>query len=154
MSEGGTAEMESVASTASPLRIAAGRIDSELARRPSRPMSMSRQAREALALAHAEYLGALGEESVRLARRDRLTTVDAEHVDQAIRRLGQARSGSTLSDAANSLGGLLAGAGVASVYSIVFMSGPHSTAELLTALALSTMGFSSLVYGLTSRGRS
>ncbi len=137
------------------LSLAATRIDGELRRRPAKRLSLSPDARDALALAHAEYLADLGQEAIRIARRDRLATVDQEHVEQAVRRLDQgAAKGNARTNAANSLGGVFGGAGLASAYAIVFTAGPHSTMEIVVALLLSVVGFSSLVYGLTaSSGR-
>ena len=74
------------------------RIDAELRRKPSKIMALSPEAGAALADAHADFLADLGQEAIRLARKDRLRTVDREHVDQALSRLG---AGSRESKAGN-----------------------------------------------------
>jgi hypothetical protein len=50
-------------------------------------------------------------------------------------------TGSNVATVANTLGGLLSGAGLASVYAITFTPGPHGTGEIVTALLLSAIGF-------------
>jgi hypothetical protein len=132
------------------LAVAALRIDDELHRRHSSPVTLSPQAGAALEVAYAEYLADLGQEAIRIARRDRLSIVDREHVEQAVARLGlEAATGSALGNGANSIGGLLAGAGIASSYALAFTKGPHGTAEIITAIVLCIIGFSVLAIGMT-----
>lgn len=127
---------------------AALRINAELDRRPRDPMTISPEARDRLAELHAEYLADLGQEAVRTARRGHVSTVDELHVRQASVRLGSSR-GSALETAANTFGGVFAGAGIASVYALMFTPGPHGTGETAMALVLSVIGFVLLAVGLT-----
>lgn len=130
--------------------VAAHRINAELDRRTDQPLQLGANARECLALLHAEYLADLGQEAVRIARRSHVTTVDETHVRQASVRLGMGRvRTSALEASANTFGGVFAGAGIASVYAIMFTPGPHTTGETAVALALSVLGFVSLAVGLT-----
>jgi hypothetical protein len=110
-------------------------------------MALSTEARIRLELLHAEYLGDLGTEAVRLARRDRLTTVDREHVDRASTRLGFGESGRGASTL-NSVGGVVAGIGLASAYAVTFNPGPHSTAEIVTAIVACILGAILLTAGV------
>jgi hypothetical protein len=131
------------------LAVAAQRIDDALNHNPNMPMVLSSQAREELEVLHGEYLGDLGQEAVRLARQEHLSTVDRTHVLDAADRLGGDPSG-VFSNVANSIGGLFAGAGLAGAYNIVFTSGKHSTAEIAAALVLSIIGFVLLAAGVTA----
>lgn len=129
-------------SPTSPVAEAARRINEELARKPQRRMRFDSAATTRLELVHAQYLGDVGEEAVRIARRANLTNVDESHVNQAatwISAGGSRRSGS-LSTVMNTLGGLFGGAGIASVYAIAYSLGPHGLAEQLTALILCVLG--------------
>lgn len=130
------------------LTVAAARINAELTR--SKPMSMSPAARARIEAVHAELLGDVGQEAVRVARRASLATVDESHVDEAYRRIsGGASTGGGIATLFNTIGGLLAGAALASIYAIAFTSGPHGTAEIVTALIFSILGFALLAIGLT-----
>jgi histone H3/H4 len=131
------------------LATAAQRIDEALNHNPNMPMALSGQARAELEILHGEYLGDLGQEAVRLARREHLSTVDRTHVLQAADRLGGDSSG-VFSNVANSIGGLFAGAGLAAAYSIVFTPGKHSIAEIVVALVFSIIGFVLLAAGVTA----
>jgi histone H3/H4 len=128
---------------------AAFRINKELNRRASRPMVLSPHAKNKLELVHAEYLADIGEEAIRAARRADLATVDEIHVDHAVERLG-ARGNSSLVDAiCNPVGGVIAGAGVASVYAIMFTAGPHSDIERFVSIALCVIGAILLTIGIS-----
>jgi hypothetical protein len=129
------------------LATAAARINGELTR--SSPIALSHAARARLEAVHAEFLGDVGQESIRIARRAGLATVDESHVEKAYERISSARGGGSFSTFANTLGGLLSGAALASIYAIVFSAGPHGTAEIVTALLLSIVGFALLAVGLT-----
>lgn len=133
----------------SQLGVAAQRIDNALSHNSSRPMKLSDEAAEELEILHAEYLGDLGQEAVRLARRERLSTVDRTHVAQASDRI-TGESSAVFSSIANSIGGLFAGAGLADAYSIIFTTGNHGTAEIVTTLILSIIGFVLLAAGATA----
>jgi hypothetical protein len=134
------------------LASAAQAIDDELRRKPRRVMALTAEAVDALMAAQSDYLGDLGDlgrEAIRLARKDRLRTVDQEHVDQAIARLGLTSKEGGLASAASTLGGVIAGAGGAAGYAIAFTDGPHSTAEIVTAIVLCIVGFFLLAVGVT-----
>lgn len=129
---------------------AALRIDVELSRRKKSPMILSTQAASALEIAHAEFLGDVGQEAVRIARRANLRTVDESHVKEAASRIGIGGSrNSALETSFNTLGGVIAGAGIASVYSVNFNPGPHSSLESITSVSLSVLGAVLLAIGLT-----
>lgn len=102
-----------------------------------------------MAEAHADFLGDLGCEAIRLARKDSLSTVDPVHVEQGVSRLGmrsgQSRSGSAFS----TVGGLVAGAGLAGGYTLAFTPGIHSTAQQVTTVILGFIGAFLLAIGLT-----
>jgi len=126
---------------------AAARINAELTR--SRPMSISPAARARLELVHAEFLGDVGQEAVRMARRASLATVDESHVSQAYERISSGANSNGPATILNTVGGLLGGAALASIYAIAFADSPHGTAEIVTALVLSVVGFALLAVGLT-----
>ena len=126
---------------------AAARINSELSR--SGPMSISPAARARLEAVHAEFLGDVGQEAIRIARRASLATVDESHVDEAYQRISSKASSNGLATILNTVGGLLGGASLASIYAIAFTDGPHGTAEIITALLFSIVGFALLAIGLT-----
>ena len=131
------------------LALAGQRIDAELRRKSDRVMSFDRGAARALEEASTEYLADLGQEAIRLARKDRLRTVDREHIEQAEERLGMGSSQSHLGSASSTLGGLLAGAGLAAGYAVAFTAGEHSTPEIVTAIILNIFGFFFLAVGIT-----
>lgn len=82
-----------------------------------------------------------------------LATVDASHVNEASKRVGGPARGSALATAANTIGGVVAGSGMASTYAVVFTAGPHETPEILTAIMLSVVGFVLLTLGLALSAR-
>ena len=130
--------------------LAAQRINNELIRRPSKPMTFSHHARSKLEVLQTEYLADVAESAIRAARKDGLVTVDEAHVDSAAARIGSGAVGAgPVATAANTMGGLLAGAALASIYAIMFGQDAHSTAEIVTAITLSVLGFSLLAIGLT-----
>lgn len=141
--------------SASPIQpniaLAGQRLDEELRRRRNEPMTMSAAAVEMLEVLHGEYLGDLGQESIRIARRHGLSTVDQSHVKDAAAALGSSPRFATVSNSLNTIGGLLAGAGLAGIYSIFFSSRTTdpTTSELAAAMGLSSMGILLLSVGIT-----
>lgn len=132
------------------LAVAAQRIDNSLNHNSRRPLTLSPDARTELEILHADYLGDLGQEAVLLARRDGLSTVDRVHVTRAASRLGT-DSSNRFANVANSVGGLIAGAGIAGMYQIIFSSDKsHSTLEIAVASILSVVGFVILAAGVTA----
>lgn len=125
------------------------RIDKELNRRSSHRMVLSAKASERLAVLHAEYLADLGEEAVRIARRRGLETVDENHVIEACSRIGGPSLNSRITTAANTFGSVIAGAGMASAYTVTFGAGPHTNLEQLAALSLCVVGFVLLAVAVT-----
>jgi histone H3/H4 len=125
------------------------RINDELNRRPSRPMTLSSGARQKLGLVQTEYLADIAQEAIRIARRGRLVTVDESHIDEAVERFASGKTGhNAATNAANTFGGLLAGAGIAMILAILFTPGKHGNLEIVTAFALSVIGFSLIMVGL------
>ena len=124
-------------------------IDKELRRKPRKVMTMTADAGDALAEAHAEFLGDLGREAIRLARKDGLRTVDRVHVEQAAGRLGTGSSESKVGTAFSTMGGLLGGIGLAAAWNLAFGSGLHSTGEQIATIAVCVVGFVLLAVGLT-----
>jgi histone H3/H4 len=131
------------------LGVAARRIDDALNHNPSRPITLSADARTELEVLHAEYLGDLGQEAVRMARKERHSTVDRTHVINAAERL-QEDTSNKFSSIMNSVGGIAAGAGISSVYSILFSRSHHSTAEIAFGIVVSVIGAVLLAIGITS----
>jgi hypothetical protein len=125
------------------------RINAELNRRPSSKMVLNVKARERLEILHAEYLADLGNEAVRIARQSNLTTVDEHHVLEAYIRIGRSSPASKIVTPVNTIGGVVAGAGIASVRAVTFNPGPHTQLEILTAVALCVVGFILLTIGIT-----
>jgi hypothetical protein len=135
---------------------AAHRIDSELRRNPNKVMSLRSEAATALEDYNTEFLANLGEQSIRLARAERLRTVDEEHVHRTFSRLGLNSDSAKMSTAGNTLGSLIAGLGLASAWDIFFDSAQHSTAETITVFLLCMLGIALVVFSLTvtlRRGR-
>lgn len=125
------------------------RISAELNRKPRRPMALSPQAGEALEELHADYLAELGQESVRIARRNGLSTIDENHVRLACDKIGGPGGRSSASTTiANTIGGVISGAGIASVYNVFFGPGIHTSAEYATAIVLCVLGFVILTIGV------
>jgi histone H3/H4 len=149
MSEQNASATSAPAGLPQDLELAGRRIDAELRRKHNKVMSLTSDAGSALEALTSDYLADLGQEAVRLARRGRLRTVDREHVEQAAERLGMGSAHSRIGNASNTLGGLLAGAGLAAGYAVTFTGGQHSTAEVVTAILLCIFGFSFLAVGLT-----
>lgn len=129
---------------------AAKLISSELSRDPDNVMTLSPHAVSALEMAHASFLGDVGQESIRIARRANLRTVDDSHVKESAARLGLQRAKkSVVETALNSIGGVIAGAGIASIYAVNFGPGPHSSLENITGVVMALIGGVSLATGLT-----
>ncbi len=112
-------------------------------------MSFDEEAGLALADAHAEFLADLGVEATRLARKDRLNTVHRVHVEKAADRLGAGSGASGFATVCNTLGGVVAGIGVAGAYNLAFNPAPHTTAEQMATIALCVLGCIMLTIGLT-----
>lgn len=113
-------------------------------------MSLSPRAAEVLEDLHSDYLAELGQQSVHLARRHRLSTVDENHVLQASEKIGGPGGRSSgLTTTANTIGGVIAGGGIASAYNVFFGPGIHTSAEFATAIALCVLGFVLLAIGVT-----
>jgi hypothetical protein len=129
---------------------AAQLISSELSRDPNNIMTLSPHAVTALETAHASFLGDVGQESIRIARRANLRTVDDSHVKESAARLGLQRARkSVVETALNSIGGVIAGAGIASIYAVNFGPGPHSSLENITGVVMALVGGVCLATGLT-----
>lgn len=133
----------------SSLAAAAGRIHSEQTRPGSKEIEFSRNARAKLEVIHADFVGDLGQESIRIARRSSLSTVDETHVCQAGAKLASGVRVRAVESTLNTIGGLLVGAGMAASYAIVFTAGPHGVPEIITALILSGCGIALLAIGQT-----
>lgn len=131
-----------MANPASPLSEAALRISEELNRKPQFPMVMDGRAVDKLEVVHGQYLGDVGEEAVRIARRAGLSTVDSTHVVEAAELVIalQSRNRKSAPVVINTLGGLFGGAGLASAYALAFASGPHSPTEQVVGIALCVLG--------------
>lgn len=134
------------------LAAAAQQIEQELNRRPNRPMILSPNAGTRLSIVHAEYLGDVGEESVRIARREGLDTVDERHVNQAVNRICQGGRGSGIATACNTIGSIIAGIGLAAWYAIFFTAGNnagvHSSSEYIVAAVASILAGILLTAGI------
>lgn len=128
---------------------AAASIDMELRRKRNKIMKLEESGGEALAEAHADFMADLGRDAIRLARKDGLQCVERTHVELAVKRYGTGAGESRLGSALSTLGGLLAGAGLAAGYGLLFTPGPHSTGEQTTTLAFCIFGFFLLAIGLT-----
>jgi hypothetical protein len=145
-----TGEIQSVPGLASSNMAEVTRqIDAELHRNAAKPLVLSERARERLESLQVQYLADLGIESVRIARRRNLETVDESHVLAASERMGGPSRGSPLIASMNTIGGVVAGAGIASVYTVTFTAGPHSTGEILASILLCVAGFVLLAVCLT-----
>jgi hypothetical protein len=132
------------------LAYAARQINEELTRHADRRMSLSEAARAKLEDAYADYLAEVGTEAVRIARRANLTTVDGVHVEEAGQRLSPRTGRNTATaTAANTIGGLLGGAGITLAYPLLATPGPHGTTHAAVAAVLSLLGFFLLTIGLT-----
>jgi hypothetical protein len=127
---------------------AAARINYELTR-TNPQMSLSSAPRTRLEVVHAEFLGDVGQAPVQMARRANVATVDESHADEAYTQIGSAAGDSPVPTIANTLGRTISGAGLASIYFIVFTSGVHGTSEIVTAVVLNVVGFVLLTLGLT-----
>jgi hypothetical protein len=69
-----------------------------------------------------------------------LRIVDESHVGQAACRIAAGiSSGSAMEKITNTFGGVLAGAGIASIYSIMFGNGEHEPAEIIAAIILTAL---------------
>jgi hypothetical protein len=116
-------------------------------RRPPRDFS-----EESLALIlerQAEFVEELGLEAIAIARRaqsDVVSKVDVEQADRLVR----ASSASRVVVAAQSLGGVLLGAGLSGYVNVIFTKHP-TTIEYVAATVFSVLGAAILTYGLTRR---
>ncbi len=142
-----TADDRPMAAPLPPQLASAGlRIDRQLQRRR---MSFDEDAGLALADAHADFLADLGVEAARLARKDRLNTVHRVHVEKAVDRLGAGSGASGFATVCNTLGGVVAGIGVAGAYNLAFNPAQHTTAEQMVTIALCIVGFVMLTVGVS-----
>jgi histone H3/H4 len=126
------------------------RIEEELKRRKKEPpMVMSDEAKDKLATIQTEMIADVGIDAVRIARRKGLKTVDQQHVNEAASNFGLGNGGSFLGAIVNNIGGILTGAGIASIYAIIFTPGPHGSAEVLVGYGLSVIGSICMAVSIT-----
>ena len=113
-------------------------------------MALSPGARVALEVFHPEYLGDLGQTAVRLARADRVTTVDAVHVERAAQVLITGSGPQYVATVLNSFGSLAAGAGVATVIDFISTSAETTQPVPVTVagIILSVVGFAMMTVGV------
>lgn len=129
---------------------AGARMQAELDRNPSQPLTFSPAALVTLGDKYAEHLGDMGVEAIRLARNSRLITVDPEHVRRASSRLTSDSSKvNTFANICLTFGGAAVGIGGAGLYNIAFEGGPnkHSLTEILIATSFSIVGLGFLMWG-------
>ena len=88
---------------------AASRIDKELSRRTSAPMTMSIGGRDKLTIVQTELIADIGTDAIKIARRSGVSTVDERHVDEAAARLGASEKTNALTTIVNNVGGILVG---------------------------------------------
>lgn len=124
-------------------------IDMELRRKPNKIMTLTSDAGDALADAHADCLADLGREAIRIARNAGLSVVDRVHVEQAVGRLGMGSSQNDLATVLLALGGAVAGGGISLAWVWVFNPAARSTAEVNTTLVLCVFGAVLLAVGIT-----
>lgn len=124
------------------------RIDAELSRRPKRLLTISAGARVALEISHPEYLADLGQLAVRLARSDRVSTVDAIHVERAAQLLVTGTGPQVLATVLNSLGSLFAGVGGAIVVDFATDPTKQPVPVTIVGIVLSVLGFTVLSAGI------
>lgn len=117
----------------SALQQALARIQQEFS--DNGPKDLSNEARAALLDVHAEYLEDLGVEAVRVAKRSRLDTVSAKHIDEA-RSFVQSGSEPKVTQAVAALGGILAGAGAGQFLAVLSEKEPSTLGYALATIAL------------------
>lgn len=149
-------ELDEVATPASGLiqsnlAVAGQRIEEELHRKRNKPVTMSQGAVEMLEALHGEYLGDLGQVSIRIARRQGLSTVDESHVLDASRSLGSSPTSTVVGNSLNTVGGVFSGAGLAGLYGVFFSAraSEATTTEMVAATLLSLLGIALLSVGIT-----
>jgi hypothetical protein len=127
------------------LNDAVARVQAELLRKD--PMTVSQDGWDALEDATAEHLGSVGVLATQIARREKYSQVEKEHVEEAHARMG-ARPRATLSVFITStLGGLFAGVGGGTLGNI-YTDSPLPTASdpaLITSLILSAIGLALVI---------
>ena len=129
------------------------RIDGELTRRAKKVMTLSPGARISLELLHPEYLGDLGQTAVRIARQDRVSTVDAVHVERAAQLLVAGGGPQYLATALNSFGGLFAGLGGAVILDFAVGNQAQPTWVTIFGIVLAVVGFVAMTVGVVAAVR-
>lgn len=132
---------------------AANRIQLELNRKyPA--LRLDSGAADELETAYADYMALVGQEAVRSARRDRLSSVDRTHVQRSVQRLDQGRtSRSGISEAGNTVGSVLAGAGLSLLVSILTSGESLEPTPVIVGVALSIVGSVLVSLALSARRR-
>lgn len=87
----------------------------------------------------AAYVGDLVDESARIARRSRADDVSSSHVQQAAQNL-TTRARKRLYGHIGTLGGIVLGAGLSSVLTILVSPPPISTVGFLVSVAFTALG--------------
>lgn len=119
VASGATPQPASVPEPASnPSLQAATRIQAELDRKAKSPMTFTPAAMEALEEAAAAHLETVGLNAIARARREDLSNVDVTHVKRADEASGGNTRGTTLITVLNSVGGVVAGVGLALVVTL------------------------------------
>jgi hypothetical protein len=124
------------------LKKALDRIESEFDSKKG-PRDISDEARAALLDAHAEFLENLGVEAVRAAKRSRLDTVSARHIDEAYVFI-QSGSESKVVQGLATVGGIFAGAGAAQFLAVLSEDNPSKLGYVVATAAL-IVGFIFLI---------
>jgi hypothetical protein len=89
---------------------------------------------------HASYLGDLGTEAVRIARRSGVRTVDESHVIDSHKRIAVPSRRSAWATVLFGLGGMVLGVGLTTMYGLKFNPGEHTINEALVAMAIVIAG--------------
>ncbi|MEU8158836.1 hypothetical protein [Micromonospora parva] len=95
------------------------------------------------------YFRQLGEESISLAKRDRLDSVSADHVRRAAISLRRADA-PTWKAILNIVGGALMGTAVQEIVGIVNNDGPLEKGKVLLTMALVAIGVASVIFAVVS----
>jgi hypothetical protein len=113
------------------------------------PRDFSQESVGALLERQADYVEEIGVEAILLARRSRADVVSASDVERADELVRSGVRGRRLAGV-EALGGLLAGAGVAELFTVLSQSHP-STLGYVLAAASTVLGSALLAYGLARR---
>lgn len=124
-------------------------LQAELSGR-TRPREFSQESMASLLEREAEFVTDVGIEAIRIAKRSRSDVVSKADIEDADRRIRESNRGGSFAAWAEPFGGILLGAGLSQLLSVIGDDNVPTLAYVLGTVA-ATIGVGLLVFGVTKR---